>query len=489
MTKSTTWIWTLQLILPAILTALILPACTDTENEEGPATDGDQGFVEDGDAENILDGDIEIDGDGLEADAEEEAIEPHMEMRNAYNIVWLSGSPYEMGYQQGEMLHDKIEDAMEFVAQDPILNMIATLAEGWGIIDLAMENSYPDLLEECQGLADATEDVGFSLELCLILNFGDVMLEQIPISFKNGPIDGPGCTSVIAAGKATADGRIYHARNLDWGSMDISIIHQYPVIFVRQPSAGIPHIYVGFPMNLSPYTGMNAEGLTATSHEADPVDDSEIDQMGRSHAQMMGELLKRAHSLEEARAIIEGEDHMSAEMIVMTDGTSKEGLIFEMTAKHQQSRSLVDDIVYTTNHFVHPDMADFDLPQDPEAVREGTATDSSLMRWWRLEQLVAPEVEDTYYGALDPENMTRVMRDRINPLTGMEPPYDEENIDNNAGIATNGPMHFVVFDPEKLLFWVAAGQIPIDKQPYECFSMEELLGYPDPEACEPARFE
>ena len=81
------------------------------------------------------------------------------------------------------------------------------------------------------------------------------------------------------------------------------------------------------------------------------------------------------------------------------------------------------------------------------------------------------------------------MRDRVNPRTGVAAPWDEENIDNDAGLATNGPMHLVLFDPEKLLFWVAAGLVPIPAQPYECFSLEELLGYPDPEPCTPAQID
>lgn len=421
-------------------------------------------------------------------------VEPKLEQRGNYTIVWLKGTPYEMGFQQGEMLHDVIKEGMEFVEADPQLSSIPLLAEALGLIELAENNSYQDVLDECRGLVDATADVGFTMEFCLILNFGDVILEFITGMPDERKFDGPGCSQVISVGEAAPDGRLYHARNLDWGSMDISVIHSHLVIFVRQPSDGVPHVGVGFPLNICTYTGMNMERITCCSNEADPVDSSEQSLTGRSHVQMLHHVLKNAKSLEEATEFIEGEEHMSAEILVISDGEAKDGAVFEMTGKHIKIRKPENGVVYVTNHFVSPEMEDLDAPQDPEAVLAGEEVDSSLLRFWRLEELVEPDGEETLYGGLDTDGLATVMRDRVNPVTDAAAPYDDESIDNDAGLATNGPMHFVLFDPAKRLFWVMAGKDPengkpyVSQQPYTCFSMEELLAYPDPTPCEPEQF-
>ena len=255
-------------------------------------------------------------------------VEPKMEKVGRYTVVWMKGTPYEMGYQHGQMLHDIIAEAMIFVENDEVLSLLPEIAKGLGVLDLGAANSYPDVLEECQGLIDATADTGFNMDFCLALNFGDVLPERIP-SFRSGPQpEGPG---------------LYHARNLDWGSMDISIIHSYPVIFVRQPTDGIPHMYMGFPLNITPYTGMNAAGLSVCSNEADPLDETQKDDTGHSHVQMLGQILKHSTSLADAQAFLEGEDHMSSETIVVADGPNQTGAVFEMTAKHMAMRPINDD--------------------------------------------------------------------------------------------------------------------------------------------------
>ncbi len=55
--------------------------------------------------------------------------------------------------------------------------------------------------------------------------------------------------------------------------------------------------------------------------------------------------------------------------------------------------------------------------------------------------------------------------------------------DNDGSLGANGPMHFVIFDPARRLFYVNAGVLPLHKQPYTCFSLEELLGVDGAETC------
>ena len=462
-----------------LFASLMLGACGTSDTKSAAPTDGD--------ADTLVDGDGNVEG---EKDAEEVGIAPHKEQRGNYTILWLRGTPYEMGKQHGELLHDAIKDAIEFVKKDPIMSRFPGIAQKKGLLDLANTYSFKDMLDECQGLVDATTDVGMTMDWCLTLNFGDVIIEFIQDGMPEAGVKkvykpraketGPGCSNAVAAGPASPDGRLYHARNLDWGSMDISVIHRHPVIFVRQPKDALAHIFVGFPMNLSPYTGMNEAGVSICSDEADPKDSTEQALSGRSHVQMLGQLLKSAKSLDEARSYLKAQKSMACAMLIVADGNAKDASVFEMTAAHYSERRMDKGLIYATNHFIGAETKDADV--EPVA-------DSSAIRFERLTELVTPEGKDTLYGKLDPAHLVQVMRDRINPRTGVSAPWDEKNIDNDAGLATNGPMHMVVFDPAKRLFWVAAGVVPIPAQPFVGFSLDELLGRANPVLPEPAQFD
>ena len=307
--------------------------------------------------------------------------------------------------------------------------------------------------------------------------FRDVLMEhaQAGITAKMKFPLVPGCSQVIATGDATSDGRLYHARILDWAGVDV--LAKYPTIFVRQPDNGIPNVYIGFPGNLSPYSGINAAGISIGSNEANPSSSDQTDDEGRSHVQMVGQLLKNAHSFDEAESFLTAQNHMSTEALGIADGVDFKGAAFEMSAKVFDQRNLTDDIVYLTNHFTGLTGEAGSSPYK-----------SSTLRYERLKQLIEPDGEDTLYGSLNPETLiNKVMRDTINPYDGSS--NDLSDFDNDSSLATNGAVFQIVFDPERLLFWVAAGEPPVPSQPFLGFSFSELLGLENSIPISPERFD
>ena len=406
-------------------------------------------------------------------------VAPHKESRGPYTVVWLSGTPYEMGKQQGEMLEDTIKEAMEFVMADPLLSSIPELAVQLGIYDILAAVSFTDILDECQGIVDGAPDSGLTLELCVILNCGDVLLHLLYVGIPEDAPEGPGCSGVVATGPATKDGRMLHSRNLDWGGMNIDIIYHNPVVFVRQPADGIPHVIVGFPMDLTAYTGMNTEGIAFGTHAADPAGLEEMSGMGRSHVQSTSQMLKSARSLDDVEAFLKDQGHMTAGILVASDGSSGTGAVFDMTATGIGIRRTDDaGMVYGTNHFESEAMKDKDDEGGP----------GSQKRWDRFKQLLDPEGAETVYGDIDHQALAKVMRDVTDPWTGKEYTLAEieaTGYDTDGTLGANAPMHLALFEPERLLFWVAAGEPPVHTRPSMCFSLEELLGYEDPAPCVP----
>jgi hypothetical protein len=131
-------------------------------------------------------------------------------------------------------------------------------------------------------------------------------------------------------------------------------------------------------------------------------------------------------------------------------------------------------VLWATNHFVAPETKDLDA--DP-------ASNSSLNRFERWRQLLSPDSSETHYGQIDPEDMIAMMRDRVDPWTHEE--YPADTFDNNRSIATNGALFEILYDPERLFFWVAAGKLPVPQQPFVGFSLGELLGLPDAAPVDP----
>ncbi len=256
------------------LLAALASGCSDDGSGAGLDAGADGDADTDADTDADADTDTDADGDtdaGPDGGADAgpwEAVPSHREDRDGYIVVWLQGTPYEMGYQHGTLLHDEIQWGMESSTYINQIQAIVPIAATLGISDVAYAHSYPSIIEECQGMVDAAGDVGWTMDMCLLVNFGDVVVEYLgdylPVKGGAATALAPGCSQLMARGAATADGRIYHGRILDWG--DIDFLVKYPVIFVREPDAGNPHVTIGFPGNLSPYSGMNWHGLTIASN-------------------------------------------------------------------------------------------------------------------------------------------------------------------------------------------------------------------------------
>lgn len=416
------------------------------------------------------DDDDDNDDSGDDDDQPIEPVYPHREDYEGFTILWLSGTPYEMGKQQGELMMPELGLGIEWLDGIGWLDLLINVFDQMGFIELAYQNSYPDIVEECRGMSDAAGVVGWSMEICLLLNFGDVLVEFLAEGFPSAKDLQPGCTQFAATGQATTDGRLLHARSLDWGKIDFLL--DYPVIHVRQPSDGLSHAFVGFPGNLSPYNGINTAGVVSASDEADPLDSTQHDLIGRSHVQLQAQIIMHAASFAEARQMIESVDHMTCELFMVSD--AQQAAAFEMSATAVGVRELTDDVVYMTNHFIAPETVNCDA--DP-------VSDSSAKRLDRAAQLVAPDGEETHYGDLDLLTMIEILRDRVDPWSHEEYPADA--FDNDGSIATNGAIYQMVFDPEKQWFWVAAGNTPVPQQPFVGFSLRRLLGYPDATEPEP----
>ncbi len=391
----------------------------------------------------------------------------HREDHGIIRVVWQQGTPYEMGYQHGQYLHDEIA-----ALGSEVLSALRFAGRGLALGRLAAGRSFPDVVEECRGLSDATQDIGMTMDACLVLAYGDIYQEIFANTLPN-VLFWDGCSQWVAAGDATKDGRIYHGSTLDNDKKPIDYIVNHPVVFVRQPNDGLPHVFITYPGVVWPNWGLNVAGLTLGLDSLHPKSADELPLVGRSEVQLMGQILKTATSFTEARQVMETQPSGRANLIMATDSKTQEAGVFEVIGKTIGVRPLQPNgVLYTTNHAVLPET--FDHQQFP-------VSESSLTRFKRFAQLMEPNGSATLYGQLDPANMVKIGRDRVNPNTGEASPFDV--FDDDASPGGNGSLRQGLYDPDHLLLWVAAGRPPVPENPFVCFSLGQMLNFPNATPC------
>lgn len=391
----------------------------------------------------------------------------HREDYGNIKVVWQQGTPYEMGYQHGQLLHDEIASIGKRV-----ISAAQLAGKGLALGRLASKRTYPDMIEECQGLVDATQDLGITMDVCMVVAYADVYQEILGYTLPE-ELFWEGCNQFVAVNNATIDGRLYHGSSVDHYKPVPYVINN-PVIFVRQPNHGLPHVFVSYPGAIWPNSGMNIAGITLGLDTAHPNSPNELSLQGRSNVQIMAKILETATSFDEARTVMETQPRVRANLIMISDGKSKQAGVFEFTGKSLGIRPLQDDgVLYVTNHFVLPQMYEKQpLPIDP----------SSSSRFERFKQLMEPNQRTSYYGQINPMTMAKILRDRVNPYTQKASPFSV--FDDNASPGGNGALRQAIYDPERLKLWVAAGQPPVPENPFVCFSIGELIGLPNAAPCE-----
>lgn len=395
-------------------------------------------------------------------------IASHREDQGIIKVVWLQGTPYEMGYQHGQLLHDEIASI-----GPNVINLARLVGRGFALGRLAQNRTYPRLVEECRGLVDATQDLGITMDVCMVMAYADVFQEILGYTLPQ-ELFWEGCNQFVATNAATVDGRLYHGSSVDNDAKPVPYVINNPVIFVRQPNHELPHVFVGYPGAIWPNSGMNVAGITLGLDTAHPNDASELSLIGRSNVQIMARILATATSFAEAKQIMESQPRVRANLIMITDGKSRQAGVFEFTGKSLAVRPLQENgVLYVTNHFVLSEMYEKQpLPVDP----------SSQSRFDRFKQLMEPGQPSSYYGRIQPSVMAKILRDRVNPYTQQASPLDV--FDDDASPGGNGALRQAIYDPEGLRLWIAAGQPPVPENPFVCFSMQTLLGLPDATPCQ-----
>lgn len=234
-------------------------------------------------------------------------------------VVRLSGSPYELGKQHGELLRDEVRTAVAQVLGyfRGYLKVpgIRTWAANWWL-EHAWKQARPfisqDDLEELRGLADGS---GVSLD--------DLYrLHAVPDRTYS-------CSSFAAWGQATAGGRLIHVRNLDWSIK--AGIQRFPVVFVVRPRGKHAFVNIGWAGFIGVLTGVNDAQISIGQIGAETEDDSF---RGEPMVFLMRRVLETAETLDAAATLVRQATRTIGANYVFADADARRAIALETTHRY-----------------------------------------------------------------------------------------------------------------------------------------------------------
>jgi isopenicillin-N N-acyltransferase-like protein len=341
-----------------------------------------------------------------------------LEEIDGYPVLHLKGTPYEMGFQHGALLKERVRSNLANIrAQEEEFSLV----ELYGIevkpshaiqTIITIQKPYvPEAyFEELQGLADGA---GLDLQQARISNF-------LPELFH--------CSGFAISGAATKDGTLYHGRVLDyainWGLQD------HAVIMVCEPDGAIPFVNVTYAGFIGCVTGMNAEHVSIGEMGGRGLGNW----AGMPMSFLVREALQRGHTLDEALTIFRETPRTCEYYYVLADGKTNRAVGMEA------SWDVMQVIEAGESH-----------PLLPHGVKDCAL----LSAGDRYEELVRRVQEG--YGEFDAQAAIDLM---------------------DLGVAMKSNLHNVLFAPASTQFWVAnatTDKQPAAEQPYHTFNLSELL--------------
>nr|WP_269473734.1 C45 family peptidase [Conexivisphaera calida] len=291
-----------------------------------------------------------------------------------FPVVYISGTPYQMGYQYGLQAGKYMElskDAVWGTVLSEYNNNVTFVMQ-----ELKIYNSYvKDNLTAInysaimQGMADGAQAAGYNV------SYWDILLINYRVEFEFGLIPGlsdpansannqsSACTNLAVWGNATSNGELITGSNFDYmpGSSG-----SYQVLVIAYPENGNAFVSIGFAGTLFTNFGMNNKGVVIESNKAPNGRPQDVG-YGISDFIMDPYALMVASNATEAKNIIVSLPKTNGinRLVVDTSGTA---YAIESTASLLGIRTPVNgDYIITTNHFLNTTMMPAQVPWNPLA--------------------------------------------------------------------------------------------------------------------------
>ena len=454
------------------------------------------------------------------------------EEQKGVKILKIKGTPYEMGYQHGYLLADKIElminKTLKATAAYVAAQTNSDIEKAQVMLWLGQEEAEPFLPEEFReemvGIADGVKAAGKDISLKQILlwntNYDQWCIYCHPHYYQiagDGNPSGParssmggGCSSFCAWGEwAGGDGKLIFGKNED--NFNMPEQSDTRMMVVADPEVGFGHVFMTYPGMIGLDGGMNEEGFEMMTQLNSMVHES---MKGCGIAIFTRLLLTHASTVDDAIHIFKKYPRCTGIAYHIADAKAKKAAVVETSSKMVCVRYPEPNVkaIWQTNHSnCYPGWkgySGYNMVADQAPVNE--LTDISTIENWqnslkepynfyvqapsrfeRYEQLI-----HEYYGNITSENAMKMLSDRYDPYTKMTRPRDFPSWTNNilcticalypdfsykaeapVGVfkAHIANMWSLVSYPETGDLWLAINDFPAQYGGYEYFNLNELL--------------
>ncbi len=355
-------------------------------------------------------------------------------------VLFVKGSPYERGYQQGALLRKEIEINLGYLYRQALKKF--PIPELFNEVYDRMRPFIPqEYVDEMRGLAHGAR---VPLEMIHHIHIlpeigewgGKKRLVKVVKSMMNGdPEDtwGTSCSNFCFADSAAKDRGFYSVRILDWGLHRISKLHKFPLITIGVPEEGNVYANIGWVGFLGAVSGMNAAGITlGEMGYGDPAGET---LHGIPMPFLLRNVLTYASSLTDVRKILKEAPGTNSFIFMMTDGKKREGEIYIKDAQR------------------------FVTFRSGDRVADGKVS-------------LAP-IKDVLYGGHYNDRMAELFGKYKGELS---PDFVMNNIIPQIGMPSN--FQNVIYDPVNLRFWLANAEDSETKAsagPYTPFDLRAAL--------------
>lgn len=261
------------------------------------------------------------------------------EGEDAIDVIYLEGSPYQMGYTHGKLTAEKVRKFYSNI----ILAMCVAMKVPVQALDEAWQAMEPfvaaDLKEEMRGLAD-----GAGVELKMVQR-----AHAIP------DLSEFHCTFFASWGKATSNGHLIQIRALDYATA--AGIQNCPAIIVYKPDGKIPFVTVGWAGFIGCVTGISGKSI-AVSEIGTNVGDEKETLEGEPFPFLLRRVLSDALTLDDAVRIIQDAKRTSSYLYCVGDGKIPSARAFltckdwayVFDPKSLPNRKLDDTVYFSMGH-------------------------------------------------------------------------------------------------------------------------------------------
>jgi isopenicillin-N N-acyltransferase like protein len=400
-------------------------------------------------------------------------------------VLRLAGDPYAIGYAEGRLLGRQVGDGgapldTAILGEEPGSGMSGLFHEltlRWRYRQ-TQDGVAPDRRRELAGLAAGFDAAG----LAAAPPYQKLLWRETALDAGHAP--GSPSSGGVATGLAFAVGGmaplghtvVGRSFGLLHGPQPSPLVVSF--VFPAAPAVAgaaspegdkLAFARVGWAGDVGVVTGVNAEGIVVAVDGA-TTDDIHVGAAAPPVTDVARDILERAHSLDEAVAIVQAVHPLGSASFLLVDGKAGGWAVVERTpnkvsvARTAEPQSKGGASVPKKPAAIGDVLVTAELAKDAENDR-ARRTRAGLGRRARLDELLARGV------SADPAGVLAVLRDRRGKADGRLSAGSGNAIDDL------GAAHAAVVDATALVLWVAEG--PGATGPFRAFDLRhELLGEP-----------